>query len=59
MALAYTVTLSIEILSEYSGVLISDFYSGFNALKCEQQKCRGKGQPMKVEQVGAMQGRVK
>ena len=28
-----------DLLSDYSGILITDFYPGFNSLKCEQQKC--------------------
>ncbi len=28
-----------EILSNYSGVLISDFYPGYDSLNCNQQKC--------------------
>jgi hypothetical protein len=28
-----------EILKNYNGVLISDFYPGYDALKCRQQKC--------------------
>jgi len=28
-----------DLLFEYSGILISDFYPGFDALKCKQQKC--------------------
>lgn len=28
-----------ELLGEYSGVLIADFYPGFDALTCRQQKC--------------------
>lgn len=28
-----------EFLGEYSGVLIADFYPGFDALTCRQQKC--------------------
>lgn len=29
----------IELLSEFKGVLISDYYSGYDALDCKQQKC--------------------
>jgi predicted RecB family nuclease len=29
----------IELLSEFKGVLISDFYTGYDALDCRQQKC--------------------
>lgn len=28
-----------DILSEYSGVLISDFYCGYDSINCRQQKC--------------------
>lgn len=28
-----------ELLQEYNGVLISDFYAGYDSLKCRQQKC--------------------
>jgi hypothetical protein len=28
-----------EILASYSGVLVSDFYGGYDACKCRQQKC--------------------
>ena len=28
-----------EILSDYKGVLISDFYAGYDAIECKQQKC--------------------
>lgn len=28
-----------EILSNYYGVLISDFYPGYDSVKCKQQKC--------------------
>jgi hypothetical protein len=28
-----------EFLKGYKGVLISDFYSGYDAIECEQQKC--------------------
>ena len=28
-----------EMLAKFSGVLISDFYSGYESLKCKQQKC--------------------
>ena len=28
-----------EILSDYSGILVSDFYSGYDSLNCKQQKC--------------------
>ncbi|MGE5660053.1 MAG: TM0106 family RecB-like putative nuclease [Actinomycetota bacterium] len=28
-----------EILSNYRGILISDFYSGYDSLSCKQQKC--------------------
>ncbi len=28
-----------EFLNEYKGVLLSDFYSGYDAVDCEQQKC--------------------
>ena len=30
-----------EILSNFQGVLISDFYPGYDAIKCKQQKCWG------------------
>ncbi len=32
-------TLVHKILSGYQGVLISDFYGGYDAVKCRQQKC--------------------
>jgi len=28
-----------ELLADYHGVLISDFYGGYDAVKCKQQKC--------------------
>jgi hypothetical protein len=28
-----------ELLGSFSGVLVSDFYTGYDSLKCEQQKC--------------------
>lgn len=28
-----------EILSDYPGILVSDFYSGYDSLSCKQQKC--------------------
>lgn len=28
-----------EILSNYNGILISDFYPGYDSIKCKQQKC--------------------
>jgi hypothetical protein len=28
-----------ELLSDYQGILISDFYSGYDAIPCRQQKC--------------------
>lgn len=28
-----------ELLKEFKGVLISDFYTGYDSLKCKQQKC--------------------
>ena len=28
-----------ELLQKYAGVLISDFYAGYDSLKCRQQKC--------------------
>lgn len=28
-----------EILSNYDGILISDFYAGYDSIKCKQQKC--------------------
>jgi predicted RecB family nuclease len=28
-----------ELLKEFKGVLVSDFYSGYDSLPCEQQKC--------------------
>ena len=32
-------TIAHEFLSDYEGVLISDFYPGYDAVKCKQQKC--------------------
>jgi predicted RecB family nuclease len=32
-------TIVHDILSEYRGILISDFYPGYDAVKCKQQKC--------------------
>ena len=32
-------TLVCEMLDGYSGVLISDFYAGYDSVKCRQQKC--------------------
>jgi Transposase IS66 family len=29
----------LEKLAQFSGVLVSDFYAGYDSLKCEQQKC--------------------
>jgi hypothetical protein len=34
-----TATLAAELLQEYKGVLISDFYGGSDSLGCQQQKC--------------------
>jgi hypothetical protein len=34
-----TCTYLDKIISNFKGVLISDFYKGYEALKCEQQKC--------------------
>jgi predicted RecB family nuclease len=34
-------TLVHDILSNYYGVLISDFYPGYDSVKCKQQKCWG------------------
>ena len=34
-------TLVQEILQGYSGVLVSDFYGGYDGMKCKQQKCWG------------------
>ncbi|MBV7335141.1 IS66 family transposase [Chloroflexi bacterium TSY] len=28
-----------DVLSDYKGILISDFYTGYDSVKCEQQKC--------------------
>jgi predicted RecB family nuclease len=28
-----------ELLKEFKGVMVSDFYSGYDSLRCEQQKC--------------------
>lgn len=28
-----------ELLSEFKGVLVSDFYTGYDSIECEQQKC--------------------
>jgi hypothetical protein len=28
-----------ELLKDFKGVLVSDFFSGYDALPCEQQKC--------------------
>jgi predicted RecB family nuclease len=28
-----------ELLADYQGVLVSDFYGGYDAVKCKQQKC--------------------
>lgn len=32
-------TIAHEFLSDYEGVLISDFYPGYDSVKCKQQKC--------------------
>lgn len=32
-------TLVTEILKEYKGVLVSDFYGGYDSIGCQQQKC--------------------
>ncbi len=32
-------TMVHELLADYHGVLISDFYAGYDSLKCDQQKC--------------------
>jgi len=31
-----------EVLRGYSGVLVSDFYGGYDAVECRQQKCLGR-----------------
>ena len=28
-----------DLLSDYDGVLVSDFYGGYDSIKCRQQKC--------------------
>ncbi len=28
-----------EVLADYKGVLVSDFYSGYDGIPCRQQKC--------------------
>ncbi len=33
------VTLVVELLKGYKGVLVSDFYGGYDSLECHQQKC--------------------
>lgn len=32
-------TIVHDLLSKYSGILISDFYSGYDSINCRQQKC--------------------
>jgi len=32
-------TIAHEFLSDYDGILISDFYPGYDSIKCRQQKC--------------------
>ena len=32
-------TIAHDFLCDYSGVLVSDFYAGYDAVKCKQQKC--------------------
>jgi hypothetical protein len=32
-------TIVHELLADYQGILISDFYGGYDGLKCQQQKC--------------------
>ena len=32
-------TIVHDVLSQYRGILISDFYPGYDAVKCKQQKC--------------------
>src|SRR5438094_463017 len=32
-------TIAHEFLKNYDGILISDFYSGYDAITCRQQKC--------------------
>jgi len=32
-------TIVHEVLAHYTGVLVSDFYAGYDALPCQQQKC--------------------
>ena len=32
-------TIAHDVLSKYRGILISDFYPGYDAVKCKQQKC--------------------
>jgi hypothetical protein len=32
-------TMIKEILKNFTGILISDFYAGYDSLKCKQQKC--------------------
>ena len=34
-------TIVHDILSNYNGILISDFYPGYDSVKCKQQKCWG------------------
>jgi hypothetical protein len=31
--------MMVELLKEYNGILISDFYPGYDSLKCKHQKC--------------------
>ena len=28
-----------ELLKDFKGVLVSDFYTGYDSMECEQQKC--------------------
>jgi len=32
-------TIVHDLLSDYQGILISDFYSGYDSVQCQQQKC--------------------
>ena len=33
------IRMAIELLKDFKGILISDFYSGYDSLKCKHQKC--------------------
>jgi hypothetical protein len=38
-------TIVHDVLSKYRGILISDFYPGYDSIKCKQQKMLGASDP--------------